>query len=79
MLWNDHTDYEIPIPALIVYEYLLTIQSEHRVIWGRKLTVPTALFLINRYSLLLLALSISLWAFVAWSSDAVSRMSLCFL
>ncbi|KAL1937946.1 hypothetical protein VTO73DRAFT_12696 [Trametes versicolor] len=61
---------EMGCVALIVYEYLLTVRVESKVIWRRKLTIPTTLFLINRYILALYALSISLWGFVQWTSDA---------
>ncbi|KAI0632761.1 hypothetical protein C8Q77DRAFT_1119605 [Trametes polyzona] len=56
--------------ALVLYEYLLTIRAEAKVVWGRKLTVPTVLYYINRYTLLLLGLAIALWGFVEWTSDS---------
>ncbi|KAI0350951.1 hypothetical protein OH77DRAFT_1430355 [Trametes cingulata] len=56
--------------ALVVYEYILTIRVERRVIWGRKITFPTALFLFNRYLLVALALATYLWGFVNWDSDS---------
>lgn len=65
------------LTVLIVYEYLLTFEAERRVIWPRKLTVPTALFLFNRYCLLLFGLSMSLWFFVSYDDDSVSSI-LCF-
>lgn len=39
--------------ALTVYEYLLTFEQEHTLIWKRKWTGSTWLFLINRYCLLI--------------------------
>ncbi|KAI0668954.1 hypothetical protein C8Q78DRAFT_978330, partial [Trametes maxima] len=67
--------------AIVVYEYLLTFQMERRVIWNRKLTVPTVLYLLNRYTLLLFALDLALWVFVSWDKDPLTciyRNSLAF-
>ncbi|KAI0742546.1 hypothetical protein C8Q80DRAFT_1189254 [Daedaleopsis nitida] len=44
--------------ALVFYEYLLTFRREYRVIWSRRLTIPSLLFLLNRYALFLLAIAI---------------------
>ncbi|KAH9856238.1 hypothetical protein C2E23DRAFT_857247 [Lenzites betulinus] len=57
--------------AVIVYEYLLTIHMESKVIWGRQLTIPTVLYFLNRYALVLFAIAVSLWAFVPWQSPTV--------
>ncbi|EJF66367.1 hypothetical protein DICSQDRAFT_18633, partial [Dichomitus squalens LYAD-421 SS1] len=35
--------------ALILYEYLLTFNMEVRLVWRRKFTAATVLFLLNRY------------------------------
>ena len=59
--------------ALTVYEYLLSFEAERRVIWGRKRSIPTMLFLSNRYLLWLYCLSSALWDLVQWNSDKVSR------
>ncbi|TBU46843.1 hypothetical protein BD309DRAFT_953302 [Dichomitus squalens] len=64
---------EMACVALIIYEYILTFPAEHRVIWKRRLTIPTVLFLLNRYCLMLFGLSIALWAFVVWEDDSVCR------
>ena len=58
--------------ALTVYEHLLTLDTERRVIWGRKRSIPTMLFLSNRYLLWLYCLSSALWDLVQWESDKVS-------
>ena len=39
--------------AWIVFEYILTFTDEVQLFWRRKLTGATALFLVNRYTLLL--------------------------
>ena len=38
-------------PALLVYEYLLTLSQEIDYIWHRKTSITTVLFLVNRYSI----------------------------
>ena len=38
--------------ALIIYEHILTAQEEYQVIWKRKLSLPTVLYILNKYSLL---------------------------
>ena len=58
--------------ALTVYEYFLSFDAERRVIWGRKLSLPTILFLLNRYLLWLFSLSSVLWNFVGWEENEVS-------
>lgn len=40
------------LTALVVYEYLLTFQDEVRMIWRRKWTAATVLFMMNRYLLI---------------------------
>ena len=57
--------------ALTLYEYLLTLNAERRVIWGRKLTLPSILFLLNRYSLWLFSMSTILWNLVDWDTNKV--------
>ncbi|RPD60914.1 hypothetical protein L227DRAFT_610989 [Lentinus tigrinus ALCF2SS1-6] len=44
---------EVACIGLIVYEHLLTLEDERRVIWARPWSIPTILFLLNRYLLLL--------------------------
>ncbi|KAI0776693.1 hypothetical protein BD413DRAFT_645293 [Trametes elegans] len=51
------------IQAFILYEYLLTINAERKVIWGRDWTIAKVLYLLNRSLLLLFALAIFLWGF----------------
>ncbi|RPD76901.1 hypothetical protein L226DRAFT_459825, partial [Lentinus tigrinus ALCF2SS1-7] len=56
---------------LIVYEHLLTLEDERRVIWARPWSIPTILFLLNRYLLLLFGLSLLLWGFITWETDSI--------
>ncbi|KAI0752039.1 hypothetical protein C8Q74DRAFT_1393524 [Fomes fomentarius] len=39
---------------LVIYEYLLTFSTEYYQIWCRKWTIPSVLYLVNRYTLYLL-------------------------
>ncbi|TFK80296.1 hypothetical protein K466DRAFT_533121 [Polyporus arcularius HHB13444] len=64
---------ELGCIALIIYEHLLTLASERRAIWDRPWSIPTILFLLNRYLLLLFALAVFLWGFVPWQTDSVCR------
>ncbi|KAI0786274.1 hypothetical protein C8Q75DRAFT_735010 [Abortiporus biennis] len=41
--------------ALVIYEYALTVDQETELIWKRKLNLASAIFLLNRYSLLSMA------------------------
>ncbi|KAI0830060.1 hypothetical protein BC628DRAFT_1336827 [Trametes gibbosa] len=66
---------EMGVVAVIAYEYLLTIRIESKVIWRRKLTIPTGLYLFNRYALVLFAVATSLWAFVSWQSPTISMQA----
>ncbi|KAJ3554875.1 hypothetical protein NM688_g2883 [Phlebia brevispora] len=47
---NAETQYTAP--ALIAYEYLITLQYEYEYLWQRKWTAATWLFLANRYLML---------------------------
>ena len=58
--------------ALILYEHLLTLEQERRAIWTRPWSIPTVLFILNRYLLLLFGLAVFLWGFVSWETDSVS-------
>ncbi|KAJ8489209.1 hypothetical protein ONZ51_g3053 [Trametes cubensis] len=42
--------------ALLIYDYLLTLRHEVRFVWSRKFTGATVLFLLNRYTIILLYL-----------------------
>ena len=57
--------------ALMAYDHLLTLDMERRVIWGSKCSIPTALFLTNRYTLWLFCLSSILSDLVPWNSAKV--------
>ena len=63
------------IPALTVYDYILTANSELRVVWGRPFRIPTFLFLVNRYTNFAFVLSIFLEAFVSWDLQTGTRVS----
>ena len=63
------------LQALILYEHLLTLEQERRAIWARPWSIPTVLFLLNRYLLLLYGLALYLWGFVTWETDSVSMMA----
>ncbi|EIW58770.1 uncharacterized protein TRAVEDRAFT_20676 [Trametes versicolor FP-101664 SS1] len=39
--------------ALLLYDYILTFRHEVRFVWGRKISGATALFLVNRYFIIL--------------------------
>ncbi|KAI1790832.1 hypothetical protein LXA43DRAFT_462680 [Ganoderma leucocontextum] len=58
--------------ALTAYEHLLTLDTERRVIWGRKLSFPSILFLFNRYLLWMFCISSFLWGLVEWNSSKVT-------
>lgn len=40
-------------PALLIYDYILTFRHEVRFVWGRRISGATALFLVNRYLVIL--------------------------
>ncbi|OSD03775.1 hypothetical protein PYCCODRAFT_196323 [Trametes coccinea BRFM310] len=63
---------ELSCTILIVYEYLLTIDMERRAIWSRKMSAPTVLFYVNRYTLLVFGLALVLWGLVVWDKDSPS-------
>ena len=44
-----------PVAALAAFEYLITIDRERDMIWRRKLTPLTWLFLLNRYIMFVIA------------------------
>lgn len=44
--WPD----ALGIPALVSYEYLCTLSQELNVVWSRKKTGATLLFLLNRFA-----------------------------
>ncbi|KAK7681831.1 hypothetical protein QCA50_015178 [Cerrena zonata] len=48
----------VPLPAMIVYDYIMTIPEEINVLWRRKKTFSSLALLVNRYGLLLLAISL---------------------
>lgn len=40
-------------PALLLYDYILTFRHEVRFVWGREISGATAMFLVNRYFIIL--------------------------
>ncbi|KAI0083245.1 hypothetical protein BDY19DRAFT_998718 [Irpex rosettiformis] len=52
--------------ALSIYEYCVTLSEEQRLIWQRKASLASLLFLVNRYGILfenaLMVVSMVLWA-----------------
>lgn len=46
----------MPVPALIAYEHVITFHQEVTVMWKRKWTGATVLFMMNRYLLLVATL-----------------------
>ena len=60
--------------ALVLYDYLLTFDRELDFIWRRKWTGPSVLFVVNRYSALMLSLISALWLFVqeVWKTSRLS-------
>ncbi|KAI0752037.1 hypothetical protein C8Q74DRAFT_1211759, partial [Fomes fomentarius] len=55
--------------VLVAYEYSLTISVEYRVIWCRKFTIPSILYLINRYTLFVLVV-------LVWLADYPFRCTI---
>lgn len=44
-------------PVLVAFEYILTVEGEILLIWRRKWTLSTLLFLLNRYLTIFVALN----------------------
>ncbi|KAI0702680.1 hypothetical protein C8Q76DRAFT_755343 [Earliella scabrosa] len=71
-LWIPQTQYlAVGSSALIIYEHLLTVHEESRVIWRSRYTVPTVLFFINRFALLAVAGLYLVSSFNWWGEDLV--------
>ena len=58
--------------ALIAYELILTAREEYQVIWKRGFSLPVLLFVINRYSALILGILNVIYYLRWWESDQVS-------
>ncbi|KAI0752010.1 hypothetical protein C8Q74DRAFT_1308021 [Fomes fomentarius] len=54
---------------LIIYEHILTAEQEYRMIWKRNFSVPCVLFLVNRYTLLLVSILNILSYWIWWQDD----------
>ncbi|KAI0375732.1 hypothetical protein BV20DRAFT_1048009 [Pilatotrama ljubarskyi] len=55
LYWSFHVEQccDLAAFALIFYEYIITFDREVSLVWGRKFTAATVLFLLNRYLALL--------------------------
>ncbi|KAI9063139.1 hypothetical protein FKP32DRAFT_1572420 [Trametes sanguinea] len=69
--------------ALIFYEYIITIDREIALIWNRKLTGATILFILNRYLALLKypiyivglqSVSDEVWALAVWAVNILAML-----
>ena len=56
-------------PALLVYDYFLTLPQEVQCIWGRKLSIPVALFYLNRYTSLIYRVFL-IAGLIDWQGDS---------
>ena len=67
------------LPALVCYEYFITVNDEIDILWRRKWTFATWLFILNRYLLLATVIiqaspigpSVRYWLFVVYHGCAV--------
>ena len=64
--------------AMIFHEHMMTISQEVRYVWGQRLTGATMIFLLNRYMVLILGITIILQT-VAWDTPLVSCNTLRFV
>ena len=55
--------------ALIIYEFVVTLDTEVRLFWGRKITGASVVFFLNRYTMLCYAI-VSLWQFLPVANSA---------
>ncbi|KAI0645162.1 hypothetical protein C8Q79DRAFT_755391 [Trametes meyenii] len=46
----NQTDYTLAAFALLAFEYAITLDREVRLVWGRKVSGATVLFILNRFS-----------------------------
>ena len=53
--YPEHNADSRTLPALIFFEHLITVDREIDLFWKHKLSVPAALFLTNRYLILVLS------------------------
>ena len=60
---------------MIFHEHMMTISQEVRYVWGQRLTVATMIFLLNRYMVLILGITIILQT-VDWDTPLVSYFSI---
>ncbi|KAH8083298.1 hypothetical protein BXZ70DRAFT_958347 [Cristinia sonorae] len=50
--YRENNNYIIAAKALFIWDYIITLDNEVRYVWGRKPTIATILFLLNRYVVL---------------------------
>ncbi len=69
----------ISATALLFYDYILTLRHEVRFVWGRRFSAATALFLVNRYFIILLYLVdvVTLFPILAKASPLLSCVRFC--
>ena len=73
MVWSDMLYMYI---VLVIYDHLLTLYLEISEIWPKKLSLVKCLFLMSRYSLLLLQIFATIYTFpYSKVNDEVSDIS----
>lgn len=68
--WRIASEFDSAL-AMIFHEHMMTISQEVRYVWGQRLTGATIIFLLNRYMVLILGVTIILQT-VAWDTPLVS-------
>ncbi|KZT73045.1 hypothetical protein DAEQUDRAFT_504178 [Daedalea quercina L-15889] len=64
---------QLAAATMIFHEHMMTIAQEIRYVWGQRLTGATVIFLLNRYMVLLLGVTIILQT-VAWDTPLATIM-----
>ena len=60
--------------ALIIYEFLITLDTEVRLFWGREITGASVVFFVNRYMMLVYAV-FSMWEYSPLATSASVRQN----
>ncbi|OSD03795.1 hypothetical protein PYCCODRAFT_1458371 [Trametes coccinea BRFM310] len=69
-LWIPQVHYmDVASITLVVYDYLLTCSAELQVVWRRKYSLPSMLYLLNRYGLFVAISVYYLADMVTWKTD----------
>ncbi|GJE93785.1 hypothetical protein PsYK624_099470 [Phanerochaete sordida] len=74
-LFSDYTN--IIASALVIYEHSITFSQEMRVIWQRRRTLVSAIFLINRYNILCSAVIVLLLGTHAIENATIQYIAKC--